>query len=293
MNKNYTFLGFQPECFICWLRRGHAAIKNLSDNRHLQLKVIQEVAKRLGQLPLGTPYDPAFIYWFQKYISQVTGGKDPWGQIKKNLNQMALQFYPLLKEHVSRSRDPLLTAAILAGAGNILDEVDGSNFSLEKSIASSLEEGFKYADYQEFKNLLSGSRRVLYVADNAGEIVFDRLLLEEISNHQITYVVKGSPLSSDVTIEDAKFAGIDAVANVVSTEVEYPLRIVGSKVKELAHALDKADVIISKGQLNYGRLTYQLERSAFYLVRIKCNNFRESFASKGNFAIGEVVLIQQ
>jgi len=293
MNKKYTFLGFQPECFLCWLRRGYGAVKNVSDDRSLQLKVLQDVSERLFEYPLGDPYNPAFIYWFQNLLTEAAERKDPWGHIKKSFNQMAMEVYPLLKENIAKSRDPLLTAAIIASAGNIIDEAGGFNFSLEKSIISSLEEGFKYADYQEFKKSLSASRRVLYFADNAGEIVFDRLLLEEISGHEITYVVKGSPLSTDVTVEDAKFAGIESVANVVSTEAKYPLRIVGSRVKELVKALDEADIIISKGLLNYGLLTYQLERPAFYLFRIKCNNFRESIASKGNFALGDVVLIQQ
>jgi uncharacterized protein with ATP-grasp and redox domains len=117
--------------------------------------------------------------------------------------------------------------------------------------------------------------------------------MEEIGNHHITYVVKGAPLSTDVTIEDAKFTGIEFVADVVSTEAEYPLRIVGSWVEKLAKALDEADIIISKGMLNYEILTYQLKRSAFYIFRIKCNNIRDSVASKGNFEIGDVVLIMQ
>ena len=73
-------------------------------------------------------------------------------------------------------------------------------------------------------------------------------------------------------------------------EEKYPLRVVGSRVKELAKALDEADLIISKGNLNYGLLTYQMERSVFYFFRIKCETFRESMASKGNFVLGDVVL---
>jgi uncharacterized protein with ATP-grasp and redox domains len=292
VNQKYTFCGFQPECFVCWLRRSFEVMRVVTDDRHLQLKVIKEVTKHLVEYPQGR-FDPNFVIWFFRFISEATGRKDPYSTIKAEFNQKAMGLYPLLKQIVSKSEDPLLTAAIIASAGNIIDEAGGLNFDLEESLKAAVGAGFKLADYQEFKNSLLASRRILYIADNAGEIVFDRLLLEEIRDHQVNYIVRGAPLGTDATVEDAKFAGIDHIADVISTEAEHPLRIVNSHVKELARALDEADMIISKGMLNYEVLTFQLQQPAFYILMIKCHNVRESLISRGNLGIGDVVLISQ
>ncbi|MBS3917477.1 MAG: DUF89 family protein [Deltaproteobacteria bacterium] len=269
------------------------AVRIVSDDRRLQLEVIREVTRRLMEYPINGPPDSDFITWFFRFISEATGREDPYSTIKAEFNQKAMGLYPLLKQIVSKSEDPLLSAAVVASAGNIMDEAGGLNFDLEESLQSAIRAGFKLAGFQGFKNSLSDSHRILYIADNAGEIVFDRLMLEEIGDHKVTYVVRGAPLGTDATIKDARFAGIDHVADVVSTEAEHPLRIVDSQVKELAKALDEADMIISKGMLNYELLTFQLQQPAFYILRIKCHNVRESLISRGNLGIGDVVLISQ
>ena len=295
MNEGYTFTGFQPECFACFVKRSFEGMRRVTDDRYLQLKVIKEVMRQLMGYPLGgrTQQDQSdFVVWFFRFISEVTGKEDPYSTIKAEFNRKAMSLYPALKQKVAESEDRLLTAAIIASAGNIFDEAGGLDFNLEESLRAAIETGFKLADYQEFKDSLSTSRQILYIADNAGEIVFDRLLLEEIGNHQVTYVVKGAPLGTDVTIEDAKLAGIDHVAEVVSTEEEHPLRIVDSQVRELAGAFGEANMIISKGMLNYEVLTYQLQRSAFYILKVKCHNVGESL-SRGDFGIGDVVLVKQ
>jgi uncharacterized protein with ATP-grasp and redox domains len=94
------------------------------------------------EYPLDATPNTDFIYWFYRFITEVTGSKDPWSQVKMKFNKMAMDFYPLLKEVVSKSKDPLLTAAIIAGAGNIIDEAGGLNFSLKESIKASLRSRF-------------------------------------------------------------------------------------------------------------------------------------------------------
>lgn len=110
--------------------------------------------------------------------------------------------------------------------------------------------------------------------------------------HRVTYVVKRVPRGTDATTEDARFAGIEDIADVVSTEARQPLRIVSSRVKALAQAVDSVDIIISRGMLNYELLARQFKQPAFYLFRAKCRNIIRSLVTKGDFEIGDVVLIK-
>jgi uncharacterized protein with ATP-grasp and redox domains len=291
-NTRGVSFGFQPECFACWVRRSYEAAKEVTDEKYLQLEVMKRVTRQLMELNLDDFVSTDSVELLFRIIKEVTGKADAYRALKADFNSKAIALYPALKQRVARSKDRLLTAMLIASAGNSADEANDLSSDLEESVGSALEAGHKFADYQGFKDALSASERILYIADNAGEIVFDRVLIEEIGGNRVTCVVKGAAISTDATIEDAKLAGIDHIARVITTEADHPLRIVGSAAKELAQAMDEADMIISKGNLNYEVLT-QLQRPAFYLFKLKCDSIRRTLPTGSNFELGDVVLIKQ
>ena len=130
MNEGYTFTGFQPECFACFVKRSFEGMRRVTDDRYLQLKVIREVTKQLMEYPLGSRTDLDFVVWFHRFISEATG-ENPYSAIKAEFNRKAMSLYPALKQRVAESEDRLLTAAIIAGAGNIMDEAGVSTLTLK------------------------------------------------------------------------------------------------------------------------------------------------------------------
>lgn len=163
----------------------------------------------------------------------------------------------------------------LAILANSLDF--GSNFDhggieaiIDEATACSLP--LAVNNYDEFRSRLESSRSLLYLGDNAGEIAFDRLLIEEINrlNELETYfVVRGRPVINDVTVEDALAVGMDRVAMVVSNGSDAPATILSQCSTELQQLFRSADIIIAKGQGNYESLEGESE-SIFFLLRAKC-----------------------
>jgi len=175
-------------------------------------KIIDEVAKIIPDFSLGsTP--PEMARMIHKVMEKQMGEKDFYKQIKEQSNKKALALYPKLKEKVNNSKDRLLTAVEIAIAGNVIDYAAKNTLNIEKEIENLFKEDFANVgktifDYENFKEKLGKSKHILYLADNAGEVVFDRVLLEEIPEEkEIIYAVREKPVINDALIEDALFCG--------------------------------------------------------------------------------------
>jgi uncharacterized protein with ATP-grasp and redox domains len=191
-------------------------------------------------------------------IKQATGNPDPYKKLKYQSNQEVLQLYPELQEHLRKSEDPLLTACKLAVAGNIMDFGAKEHFNVQETIQHVLQTDFAINHYGRFKNALSKGSRVLLFADNAGEIVFDKLLLETIlryhSLHKISVVVKGLPIINDATMEDVRQVGLTELPNIEFRSVNTNTNGHGRSAwipPEVTTWMHEHDVVISKGQANY------------------------------------------
>jgi uncharacterized protein with ATP-grasp and redox domains len=289
VSQRYTFPGLQPECFACYVRRSFEAVQHVTDDRHLQLEVIREVTKRLMEYPhfLGAPQHGDFEVWFLRFISWAAGRKDPYSKLKAEFNQKAMGLYPLLKQKIAKSEDRLLTAAIIASAGNIIDEVGGLNFGLEESLKAAVGAGFKLADYQEFKDSLSASRQIVYIADNAGEVVFDSIFIARLKEMglTITLVVKEDPFFEDVTATDVSFFKLDRFADNILTANGY--FIPNETTPSLSNCFKKCDLVIAKGTGCYEALEDELNgKTVIYLLKVKC----KPIATKTRANIGSFVV---
>ena len=203
-----------------------------------------------------------------KTIYQITHIKDPFRAIKLMHTHELLSIYPTLQRKIKQSKDPLYTALKLAGISNAIDFGANPNFDLQKELKSMYSRDFDVCEYAEFKKTLQRSKNILYIADNAGETVFDRLLIERMKK-PTTYAVRSRPIINDATEEDAINAGIDTVATIISSGCDAPGTILKLCSKKFRKIYQDADMVISKGQGNYETLSTK-RRPIFFLLKVKC-----------------------
>ena len=193
---------------------------------------------------------------------------------------------------VDESENPLVTALKFSIAGNIIDYGALADFDVKKTLGESLNKPFGIWHFKKFYNALEHAENIIYLGDNAGEIVFDRLLIETIAK-RVTFVVRGGPIINDVLMEDAKMVGITDLADVVSNSVAVPGTIVQEWPEELRKKFYNADLIISKGQGNFESLS-ETDGNIFFLFMIKCDMVArhggQVFRTNEKLRVGDFIL---
>jgi len=267
------------DCIPCFYRQALDAARIAGADELIQKKIIDELSKLIPNffLDANPPEMGRTIYTL---IRKITGVKDPFKEIKENSNKLTLSFYPKLKQKINNSEDRLLTAVRLSIAGNVIDYGVKNSLNVEEEVNKIFNRDFKNDNenrktvfrYQEFKEILSKVNHVIYLADNAGEVVFDRLLIEELTEKlgkQLIYVVRDKPIINDALIEDAIFCGINKVAKITSSGSNAPGTILKYCSPEFMELYQDAELIISKGQGNYESLSEE-DKSIFFLFKAKC-----------------------
>ncbi len=258
-----TFL----ECLPCMMQQALRAGRMATDDENKVKKILDEVGALIKDIPMySTPAESGALVY--QRIREITGVVDPYLKIKKESIKQAKALYPELKEEVKKSGNPLLTAIRIAIAGNVIDFGMSKKFSLVEDVQKILKQGFAILDFQDFENRLNNAQSILYLGDNAGESVFDKILIEELGK-PVTYVVREIPVINDVVYQDAVDSGLDAVAEIISSGTTAPGTILHLCTNEFNQRFDKADMIISKGQGNYEGLS-NVDRSVFFLLKAKC-----------------------
>jgi uncharacterized protein with ATP-grasp and redox domains len=260
------------DCLPCFFRQALGAARAATDDERIQRKVMDTVAEMIPAFPLDiTP--PEIAQQVYRVVYQITGNDDPYREAKKQSNEKALSLYPRLKQIVAASDDPLLTACKLAIAGNSIDlgpQVE--QYDLDSVIESTLRLPLAYDNYPEFRREVESASSILYLADNAGEIVFDKLLIEELCQGRkldITVVVREKPIINDATMEDAESVGLNALTTVITNGSDAPATILSQCSSQVRQLYDSADVVIAKGQGNYESLSDE-DANIFFFLRAKC-----------------------
>ena len=247
-----------------------------TDDEDVHIKVVKKVMKHLEHISFNNS-PPELSREVHYIIRKITKSKDPYEKVKIQSNKMAKKLYPHLKKIVKKTDDSLLMATKLSIVGNVIDFGTINRFDIEDMIGKAVEEKFEDRVYPRFKKALEQAKTILYLADNTGEIFFDKLLIEEILNldntKEITFVVKANPIINDATIKDAEYAGIDKLAIVIAgdegQEYSAPGIVLSYATKELLEKLENVDVVISKGQGNYESLS-DINREMFFMLVVKC-----------------------
>lgn len=260
------------DCLPCFLRQALEAARAATEDEDIHRKVINSVAGMIPQFSLGLR-PPEIAQQGYQLIYQITGNSDPFRQAKVEANRAALALYPRLKEVVANSEDPLLMACKLAIAGNSIDFAPDFDYGgINNLVGTALASQLAINDYKELRSSINNSRYVLYLGDNAGEIVFDRVLIEElrqVKELEIDFVVRERPIINDATVEDAIAVGMDKVARIVSSGCDAPATILSQCSSEMLRLYHSANVIIAKGQGNYESLDEE-SGNIFFLLRAKC-----------------------
>jgi uncharacterized protein with ATP-grasp and redox domains len=255
------------DCIPCFfdqaLRTGRMAT---NDERKIK-GLLDEVGMMLKNIPLeSTPPETGRL--IQRKIREVIGNSDPYKDIKHENIQKSLRLYSHLKREVERSNDRLLTAIRIAIAGNVIDLGPNKSFNIEEDLDEILRKDFAICDHDSFKQRLVKTDDILYIGDNAGESVFDKVLIEEMRK-PVTYVVRGTPVINDVTYQDAIEAGLDKVATILSSGTDAAGTVLETCNDEFKEIYRNSDLIISKGQGNYEALSEE-KRPIFFLLKAKC-----------------------
>ncbi|MBL7204469.1 MAG: DUF89 family protein [Desulfobacteraceae bacterium] len=255
------------DCFPCFLNQALRAARIATDDEKKIKWVLDEVGMMLKNIPLAsTPPESGRLIYHK--VGEITGNLDPFREIKGKSTEQALSLYPSMKSLVEKSNDRLLTAIRISIAGNVIDFGANWHFDLNAEVAEILARDFAVCDYNRFKDQLDEAHKILYIGDNAGECVFDRILIEEMKK-PVIYVVRDVPIINDATYEDAVQAGIDKVATILSSGTDAPGTILKTCSAEFKRIFNSAEFIISKGQGNYETLSNQ-KGPIFFLLKAKC-----------------------
>jgi uncharacterized protein with ATP-grasp and redox domains len=257
------------DCIPCALKQTLDASRIAGADESLQKNILDEVCKLIPQFPLNaTP--PQMGEKIHRLIRSLTSNSDPYRKIKKDSQRMALDMYPELKKKVKKAKEPLAAALKIAAIGNVIDFAINDSGKIQKELEDISNHKFATFEYDKFKECLETAQTILYLGDNAGETVFDKVLIEKISaGRKLYYAVRGAPIINDALEKDAKEAGIDKYSNIISNGSDAPGTFLESCSKEFRDIFFDADMIISKGQGNFESL-YGRGYSVFFLFKIKC-----------------------
>ncbi|MDI6786687.1 MAG: ARMT1-like domain-containing protein [bacterium] len=279
------------DCIPCFFRQALEAARIAGANESKQKKILEEVCRIIPNISLNVS-PPEIGRAVYALIIKETGILDPFKKIKDKSNKFANDLYPILKDKVKNSKDKLLSSIDLAIAGNVIDYGAKNSLNIEEEIEKILKynpDSFSnnnksIFDYQKFKEALSKTEKVLYLADNAGEVLFDRILIEEM-NKEVIYVVKDKPIINDALAEDAYACGLDKCSQIISNGYDAPGTVLNYCSKDFLNIYERSDLIISKGQGNFETLAEE-NGPIYFLVKVKCPVVAKNIGGK----VGDIVL---
>lgn len=287
-----------PECISCFHRQVKEASSLLGIPKESTAVMTKALDVYLEQYPMDScpPLMAAFI---QRLLVLHSDKADPYGEIKRDSNAHAMAVFDEMLSMVATSADPLRSAVVLSCAGNIIDfGVSPNGVHVQAEIAAIMEDLASHVAesagdlfrIESLQRSLAQARRLLYIGDNAGEIVFDRVLIQTIRQRypdiEIWFATRGMPILNDVLIEDASACGIDTVAQVISSGVPTAGLVLSEASPRFLELYDSCDLIISKGQGNFEALN-ETGGPIFFLFITKCQVIRREVGS----AMRQIVLI--
>ena len=259
---------FSLDCYPCAVRQVLSAIRRTGMKESKQVNAMQRMLQCLIEMRPGAAA-PEITAQAHALLREMTGIEDIYQGDKEKSTQEALALYPKWKEAVLQADDPLECAVRLAIAGNIIDFGPLDSYDLEATIQRVMTQPFAVNDLEKLRIAIERADEILYLADNTGETVFDRILIETI-NKPVVYAVKEAPILNDATVVDAQAAGLEEIATVVSCGARYPGTLLSHCSAEFVERFRKARLIIAKGMGNYEALSAE-DSPIFFLLQVKCD----------------------
>ena len=236
----------------------------------LHERMVRELLGWIAQMDLMQP-PPVLGQRIHRRLREISGVADPYHAEKIRLNRMAMNVVSKLRQNVQAAQDPLTVAVRLAIAGNVIDlgaSTDITRADVLQAVAQAQAEPV-IGDWDGFRKAVNAARRILYLADNEGEIVFDRLLIDALSPERVTVAVRGAPVINDATLTDAHAAGIHEICTVIDNGSDAPGTLLEDCSKTFRQRFNDADLILAKGQGNFETLS-EAPYPIFFLFKVKC-----------------------
>lgn len=258
------------DCIPCFVSQALKAARLATPNPELQEQILRETLRRADEVELDDP--PAlFGRGIYTLVRELTGHEDPYLRIKQQSNDLALEFLPIWRERLQAAENPREAAVKIAIAANVIDYGIKGDLVAEQ-IPAALESSFAsplFGDVARFFAEADRAKDILFLADNAGELVFDRLLLELLPIEKVTVVVKGGPAINDALMADARAAGLEGAVALMDTGDEGAGVVLETCSPEFQRRFASASLIIAKGQANFESLD-GCEQNIFFLFKAKC-----------------------
>ncbi len=258
------------DCIPCLVRQVLDATRMVSADPAVQADMLREMLRWAGAMDLEQP-PPVLAQRLHRRLREFSGVADPYRAAKIGQNRMALAVAADLQAKVQAAQDPLTAAVRLAIAGNVIDlgaKARVAAVDLLRAVDQALAEPL-CGDLDQFRQAAARAGRILYLADNAGEIVFDRLLVEALVPQRVTLAVRGAPVLNDATAADARAVGLTEICEVIDNGSDAPGTVLEDCSREFRQRFSKADLIIAKGQGNFETLS-EAPGNIYFLFKVKC-----------------------
>jgi hypothetical protein len=256
------------DCIPCLFKQALSASRRCTDDVEKLKRVQYELMRRVPAMRFDqTPAE--LSYYALRVVNEVLGCEDPFAAEKRESNRAMLELYPTLKRIVDSSDDKLHTAMKIAAAGNVIDMGILHRFDVRKAIDDILKGSFRVDDFELLRKDLMSAKRILYIADNAGEIVADKLFLETLGRRDAYVAVNEQPILNDATMDDAREVELERAAIPISDGSGMIGIVLSECSEEFRRLFHSADVIISKGQGNYECLDERPE-NIYFVLTAKC-----------------------
>lgn len=282
------------DCLACFMKQVLTTVKLSTDDEGLQRRIMVDVGSMLGEFPVDAP-PPVNAVRYYRYIAEQTGVSDPFAGIKEASNAYILSLEDNVRESIESSADPLTAAIRYAIGGNVLDNASQHQLDVDE-VLGICRNRIPCVDHSSIlrKRLIPGVR-ILYLADNCGEIVLDKLLVEQLLalGCEVTVGVRGFPAINDALMQDAVKCGLDRLCPVIDNGADVPGTVPALCSSSFREVYEAAELIIAKGMGNFECL-YGRDEPIFFLFTVKCSNVKRYLRSRfpnTNINIGSSMLL--
>ncbi|HID65614.1 MAG TPA: DUF89 domain-containing protein [Aquificaceae bacterium] len=262
-----------PECIPCLINQGLNAVEKLNLHKDKEIEIAKRSLKFLSQFETFDSSPAYYAYFIQQIVKEIVKSEDPFREMKRTANKKALQLIEKFTEEEKESNEDKLKFALkISAVGNAIDFAIKGELDIEREINNLLKKDFLIFDFEKFKERLKYANSIFIIGDNAGEIVFDKILVKTLKNlgKEVIYGVKGKPILNDATMEDARESSLTELCKVIDNGSDKVGTWLEDCSQEFIKVFYNADIVISKGQANFETLN-NAERDIFFLLVAKCN----------------------
>jgi len=274
------------ECLICQVKALQKRMDKYEIAEERRNRLVSQTINTISGIDLDNSYSPEITRNILKTLEKESSISDPYSKEKEQSNKELLARYDEFKQRVENSNNKFDTALRLAIAGNIIDFGPTHKFDVSETIERVLTSDFAIDDSEALKTEIAKANTILYLGDNCGEIVLDKLFLETINHPNVLFAVRDKSILNDATTKEAIEVGIPEVAKLISNGDDAPSTLLHRVNKEFLDIYKSADLIIAKGMGNFEGLMHETDPRLFYLLMIKCQVIGNRIgANKGDFVV--------